>query len=78
MTEKPFLAGITQVREIGSQRGETAGSFDYEMNEYLKLGWVILQTYIEGKGPESDREECVCLLGWPNKSEPAYPEFLRR
>jgi hypothetical protein len=73
---------ITATIEIGSQRGpaysEEYHSFSDHINSFLTLGWRILTTYVEDKGPESSREECVCLLGWPETSEPRYPEGYKQ
>lgn len=70
-------ANITATIEIGSQRGTAHGdeytSFSDVINAFLTLGWRILNTYIEDKGPESTREECVCLLGWSNAGLPKFP-----
>lgn len=76
-----FPSNVTETIEIGSQRGlpfdDDATSFDEELNRLLRLGWKIINTYVEGKGPESTREECVCLLGWPFDSVPKYPKSYR-
>ncbi len=67
--------------EIGSQRGpgydDNLRSYDDVVNAFLKLGWRIVKTYVEGKGQESNREECVCLMGWAVEGQPRYPKGYR-
>jgi hypothetical protein len=71
-------SNVTHTYEIGSQRGPgynaQIGSFDGAVNAFLKLGWRIINTYVEGKGQESSREECVCLMGWAGEGRPQYPK----
>jgi hypothetical protein len=70
-------ATVTYTCELGSQRGtpydDEINSFSDQINAYLRLGWRVLNTYVENKGPESTHEECVCLLGWTQDGEPKYP-----
>jgi hypothetical protein len=68
---------VTKTIEIGSQRGPSyqgdVHNFGDEINAFLKLGWRILNTYVEDRGKESNRDECICLLGWGEESTPRYP-----
>lgn len=66
-------ANVTHTHELGSQRGAVRGSFDDEINAFLQLGWRIINSYVEGKGPDSTREECVCLMGWTGPGDPQFP-----
>jgi hypothetical protein len=70
-------SNVTQTVEIGSQRGPAydaqVTSFSDLINAFLRLGWRIINTYVEDKGPESTREECVCLLGWTGDGAPQFP-----
>jgi len=71
-------SNVTHTCEIGSQRGppyhDDIRSFDDVVNAFLDLGWRIVNSYVEGKGPESSREECVCLMGWTAEGRPQYPK----
>jgi hypothetical protein len=71
-------ANVTETIEIGSQRGARYDSFSDLINAFLKEGWQILSTYVEGKGPESTCEECICLLGWSDAYRPRYPSGYER
>jgi hypothetical protein len=68
---------VTHTYEIGSQRGPACDdnykSFSDVVNAFLRLGWRIINSYVEDKGPESSREECVCLMGWTGDAEPRFP-----
>jgi hypothetical protein len=72
------LSDVTCTYEIGSQRGPAYSrklrSFVDVVNAFLNLGWRIVNTYVEGKGPESTREECLCLMGWVGEGRPRYPK----
>ena len=71
------LSDVTKVFEIRSQSGSdfTAElpSYDAVVNAFLTCGWVLLSTYVEGRGRESGSEECVCLMGWSGEGQPQYP-----
>ena len=68
---------VTQTCEIGSQRGpafdDNYKSFSDVVNAFLQLGWHIINSYVEDKGPDSTREECVCLMGWVGDGKPRFP-----
>lgn len=70
-------SNVTHTYELGSQRGpafdDKIRSFDDVINAFLQLGWRIINSYVEDKGPDSTREECVCLMGWAGTGEPRYP-----
>jgi hypothetical protein len=69
-------ANVVRTYELGSQRGPgysgECSSFDATINAFLKLGWRILNTYIEDKD-DSHRQECVVLLGWASSDKPRLP-----
>lgn len=46
---------------------EIAEFYRYEpANEYLKLGWVLISTHVQGQGNPRERQESTCYcLGWP-------------
>jgi hypothetical protein len=73
----PWPGNVTATIEIGSQHGppydDKYGSYSDVINAFLALGWRIVNSYVEDKGPDSSREECMCLLGWPETSTPKYP-----
>lgn len=71
-----WLSTVTHTYVLGSQRGGEA-PFDDQINAFLRLGWRIINTYVEDKGPESTREECVCLMGWTGGSVPEFPDDAR-
>lgn len=50
--------------EVGSTR---------ELNEYLKLGWVLIQTYVKHS---SDQHSPRFVLAWQSDEEVVRPEFL--
>ncbi len=70
-------SNVTHSYEIGSHRGtafdDNYKSFSDVVNAFLYLGWRIINSYVEDKGPESTREECVCLMGWIGDAEPRFP-----
>jgi len=70
-------SNVTRTCEIGSQRGppydDNYNSFSDVVNAFLKLGWRIINSYVEGRGKDSTKEECVCLMGWTGSSEPRFP-----
>jgi hypothetical protein len=80
MTDK-WPSNVTHTCEIGSQRGpgydDKLRSFGDVVNAFLELGWRIISSYVEDKGPESSREECVCLMGWTGEGTPEYPRRYR-
>ena len=71
------LQGITRVFEARSQMGPAytseLPSYDAVVNAFLASGWMLINTYIEGRGHDSGSEECVCLLGWAGDTLPQYP-----
>ena len=48
-----------------------------EVNDFLKLGWVLIQTYCTSVGDPGERdEEPQFVLAWQDKSrEPIYPPY---
>ncbi len=48
-----------------------------EVNDFLKLGWVLLQTYCTSVGDPGERdEEPNFVLAWQDRSrEPVYPPY---
>ena len=50
--------------EVGSTR---------ELNEYLKLGWVLIQTYVKHS---SDQQNPRFVLAWQSEDDIVRPEFL--
>ena len=73
MPATAFPADVTCTVEVGSQRGDPDRSLEDDVNSHLLLGWRIINTYVEGKGPDSTREELVVLLGWSALNAPIYP-----
>jgi hypothetical protein len=70
-------SNVKHTFEIGSQRGpeydDNYKSFSDVVNAFLGLGWRIINTYVEGKGPDTTREECLCLMGWSGGGKPRFP-----
>lgn len=71
-------ATVTKTIELGSQHGPpydgNIRSYSDVVNLFLNLGWRILNTYVEDKGPDSSREECMTLMGWAHDAAPKYPD----
>ena len=66
------LQDVQVTKIIGTQRGfKHDDSFDTEINRFLELGWIIVDTYKEPHGQFSN--ELVVLLGWVKKEHPIYP-----
>ena len=63
-------SSIVKTKEISRRSG-----VDDEINKYLDLGWIIVDTWIVGYGDPRERIETFhAILGWIHKSiEPAYP-----
>ena len=77
MMEHLWPSNVTHTHELGSQRGpaydDNYTSFSDVINAFLRLGLRIINSYVEDKGTESAREECVCLMGWAQEGEPQFP-----
>jgi hypothetical protein len=52
------------------------GGVDKAVNPYLKLGWVIVETWVVGDGDPRERNETFhALLGWIDRSRsPVHPQ----
>jgi hypothetical protein len=58
-----------EVVEISS-RGDGAK----KVNEYLNLGWTLIDTFVVGYGDPRDRNETMhYVLGWQAVGEPQRP-----
>jgi hypothetical protein len=44
------------------------------LNEYLQLGWVILETYTRDSGEEIRSHFPCFVIGWPKELPAAIPE----
>ncbi len=61
---------ITHTKELSSP-----SKLDEQVNEYLKLGWIIVESWVMDNGMGNDTGTPHALLGWIDRvSPPRYPE----
>lgn len=65
---------IIETVEVSRRDGVDKG-----INEYLELGWVIIETWVVGYGDPRERIETAhVLLGWIDRSRsPVHPPKKR-
>ncbi len=44
-----------------------------ELNQYLKAGWILIQTYVRH---QSDNQQPRFVIAWQKTEEAVYPELL--
>jgi hypothetical protein len=67
MTEHEQLADVAEVVELD----------DYEtVNEYLRLSWVLIGTYVSGRTDYRSRQESTyyCLAWMKSKGDVRHPD----
>lgn len=44
------------------------------VNEYLKLGWILIETYKSLEHPRFQDQMMNYVLGWAKDEDPVYPK----
>ncbi len=67
---------VIETKEIISSPRSSELGLDKDINEYLKLGWVIIANWVvDYDAPDRRLETIHFLLGWVDHSrKPVYPK----
>ncbi len=71
-SDRPFLSNIHHILEIDP--GLIQGDRSNQVNDYLVLGWVLLNTGVTtAEGESGPRSWVYYVVGWPGDTEPEIP-----
>jgi hypothetical protein len=65
------LESVAETKQIPSVDRFVRRDLDRQINEYLTLGWRIIDRWIVGYRSAGEPEQLYVLLGWFDRSTPA-------